>query len=434
LVPLFATIDFFCQFDFINTIVYQPVAEPGPDMTLAADMIATIRTSGTNLTKAKSHNFNVILEVIRTRGPVSRTTIADITSLSRQTVQNIVFELEEAGLVRLTPGEIRGRGHPGMEVSLNPEGAFSLGFHADRHRLTAVACDMEGVVVWSDTRSLANDNVQTANMAIVETVFRFREAMPVASKRLLGVGVAAPGPFGLPMTQEIDFASFQELGADENVAALARQVGLPVVLENDATAAAIGEWLYGVGRGTSNLAVLHFGVGLGAGFVLGGTPYRGRHSNAGEIGHMVVVPNGKPCFCGNQGCLERYLSLGSVFEHLNLRPNDPASIEKVAHLCITQDQAIASWLDEASGRLRQAINFIEVLLDPDTIAIGGLVPDSLLDRLISGTFPLLTSISSAATRLPRVQRGASGPLTVARGAAAVAIDTRFAPSPSGLVL
>jgi predicted NBD/HSP70 family sugar kinase len=433
-VPLFALVNFFCQFDFIIMIVYPSVAEPGPYMTLPSDMTADIRTSGTNLTKAKSHNFNVILEVIRTRGPVSRTTIADITSLSRQTVQNIVSELEEAGFVRLTPGEIRGRGHPGMEVSLNPEGAFSMGFHADRHRLTAVACDMEGVVVWSDTRALASDTVQTANQTIIESVFRFRKAIPAVGERLLGVGVAAPGPFGSPSTEAIDFASFQELGADENVASLAKQVGLPVVLENDATAAAIGEWLYGVGKGTSNFAVLHFGMGLGAGFVLGGMPYRGRHNNAGEIGHMVVVPDGKPCFCGNQGCLERYLSLGSVFEHLDLRPNDPASIERVVMLCNRQDPAIASWLDEASVRLRQAVNFIEVLLDPDTIAIGGLVPDILLDSLIERAAPLLARITSAATSLPRIQRGASGPLTVARGAAAVAIDAEFAPSPVRLVL
>ena len=403
-------------------------------MTLPDDTVATIRTSGTNLSKAKSHNFSVILEVIRTRGPISRTVIADITSLSRQTVQNIVAELDEAGLIKLSPSEIRGRGHPGMEVTLNPAGALSMGIHVDRHVLTAVACDLTGAMVWSDTQALAQDTVAAANHSILEAVKRFRAQMPEISERLLGLCVAAPGPFGSPAPGQKDITSFQEIGEEANVALLVKQTGLPIVLENDATAAAVGEWLYGVGKGTSNLAVLHFGMGLGAGFILGGAPYRGRNNNAGEIGHLVVEAGGRPCFCGNAGCLEQYLSMNSLYRHLDLPPNEQTSIDRIIALCNAKDTKMLAWLSGASAYLRQAINAIEVMLDPDTIAIGGLAPDALLDQLIAMATPLLQQVSPAPPALPRIQRGASGPLTVALGAAAVAIDTHFAPSASRLVL
>lgn len=394
----------------------------------------TFRTSGTNLTRAKTHNYSVVLEVIRTRGPISRTTIAQITSLSRQTVQNLVAELEEAGLVVMKPGEIKGRGHPGMEVILNAASGVSIGMHVDRRSLTAVACDLEGTVIWTNTSQLGDQSLRLANEKVATSVKSFRESFPAQSKRLLGLGIAAPGPFGFTTVDAGDAAGFQEIGAEENIDLLRQATGLPVILENDATAAAVGEWLYGAGKGRSNIAVLHFGTGLGAGFILGGSPYRGTQSNAGEIGHMVVMPDGIACFCGNRGCLERYLSFGALCDHLGLPPNDPNTITNILERHDAKDAALTQWIASVAPWFRQAINMLEVMLDPETVIVGGTVPAVILDRIIDGASPLLNAISTRNTDAPRVMRGTSGPLTVAQGAAAVSTNAHFAPSMSRLLL
>lgn len=395
---------------------------------------STFRTSGTNLTRAKTHNYSVVLEVIRSQGPISRSMIAQITSLSRQTVQNLVAELETAGLVVMTPGEIKGRGHPGMTVILNADSAFSIGVHVDRRSLTAVACNLEGKVIWTETTPLTDPSPSLANEKIAVSVATFREKFPMYSNRLLGLGIAAPGPFGATSVDAGDAAGFQEIGTDASISALQNSVGLPVILENDATAAAVGEWLYGIGKGQSNIAVLHFGTGLGAGFILGGAPYRGGQSNAGEIGHMVVQPDGIPCFCGNRGCLERYLSFGALCSDLGLNPNDPAAITAILDRQNANDPALAAWIIGAARWFRQAINMLEVMLDPETVIVGGTVPAVILDQIIQASMPLLNPISARPGTSLRVVRGTSGPLTVAQGAAAVSTNAHFAPSMQRLVL
>lgn len=395
---------------------------------------STFRTSGTNLTRAKTHNYSVVLEVIRTHGPISRTMIAQITSLSRQTVQNLVAELEAAGLVIMTPGKIKGRGHPGMEVILNVDSGVSIGVHIDRRSVTSVACNLEGRVVWSNAVPLMDPSSATANDQINAAVALFRRQFPDDAMRILGLGIAAPGPFGPTTVDSGDAAGFQEIGTDDNINKLVQSTGLPVILENDATAAAVGEWLYGTGKGHDNLAVLHFGTGLGAGFIIGGSPYRGSQSNAGEIGHMVVQPGGIHCFCGNRGCLERYLSFGALCDHLGLHPNDPSAIDAVLARHAGDDPELAQWILGAAPWFRQAINMLEVMLDPETVIIGGTVPAAILDRLIAAAMPLLNPISTRANTELRVQRGTSGPLTVAMGAAAVSTNAHFAPSMARLVL
>lgn len=87
-------------------------------------------------------------------------------------------------------------------------------------------------------------------------------------------------------------------------AVLAERLEVPVVVENDANAQALGEWRYGAGRGASSLLNLNIGTGIGGGIVLDGTIYRGAHGLAGEIGHTIVQPNGPICTCGKRGCLE----------------------------------------------------------------------------------------------------------------------------------
>jgi len=399
----------------------------------STDKSGTFRTSGTNLKKAKSHNHSVVLEVIRTQGPISRTEIARVTSLSRQTIQNIVVQLEEHSLVRMKAGKIVGRGHPGMEVSLNPKAAHSIGIQLDRTRMTAVVCDLEGEKVWDLTRDLAAANADAANHAIASSIEEFRELHENLYSSIVGCGIAAAGPFGTEMLREGETTSFHEFGAEENLTKLEEMLGLPIVLENDATAGAVGESFYGAGRGIDSFAYMQFGVGLGSGFVLNGAPYSGTRGNAGELGHVVAELGGEPCPCGNSGCLERYLSIDALCRHLGLAPDDINTFDRISDLIAADDATVNAWVDAVVPRMHQAINILESIVDPEAIVVGGTAPENFLDLLIERSVPNPLVVASEAYE-KRIRRGTGGRLSIAMGASAVSMNAYFAPSVAQLVL
>ena len=394
----------------------------------------SFRTSGTNLTRAKSHNHRVVLEVVRTRGPVGRTEISQITSLSRQTVQNIVGELESAGLVEMQASKITGRGNPGMNVLLCKDNAFSLGFHVDQVRVTAVACNLTGEIQWSHKAVLPKRTAEIANSVIRELVSKFRNEHPHAAERTFGAGLAAPGPFGSRPANSNEVTSFSEFGSTENLSRLESLINLPVVIQNDASAAALGEHFYGVGRNLDNFALIHFGIGLGSGLVLNGMNHTGSRGNAGEIGHMIVELDGLACSCGNNGCLERYLSLNALCEFLGLSPSDPKSIEQIELLHKSCDPRIDRWLDLVAPRMRQAINIVESLVDPEVIIVGGIIESSFLESLLQRCKPWFSGVVNDLQNVSQVVVGTSGSTSIAMGASAVAVEALFAPSVSHLVL
>jgi predicted NBD/HSP70 family sugar kinase len=197
----------------------------------------------------------------------------------------------------------------------------------------------------------------------------------------------------------------------ENVAIrerLAELTGLPAFLETDMAAAALGEQLYGLGNHFSEYYYLYFGVGLGGALVHEGRVMRGAWGNAGEIGHIPVVPDGQPCPCGNRGCLERYFSLDALHR---------ANVSE------------AEWPASVAPIFRSAITTIENLFDPETVVLGGLASASLLQRLAEmAEEDLPNSIAARLGReTPRVVVARSGEHSVLRGAAALAVSGVLSP-------
>ena len=196
----------------------------------------------------------------------------------------------------------------------------------------------------------------------------------------------------------------------ENVAIrerLAELTGLPAFLETDMAAAALGEQLYGLGKHFSEYYYLYFGVGLGGALVHEGRVMRGAWGNAGEIGHIPLVPGGEPCPCGNRGCLERYVSL-DAYRRANKNEAD--------------------WLKTVAPIFHNAITTIENLFDPETVVLGGLASADLLDRLAGLAADLPNSIAARRDRAtPRVVVARGGELSVLRGAAALAVSGVLSP-------
>lgn len=149
---------------------------------------------------------------------------------------------------------------------------------------------------------------------------------------------------------------------------LTTRLGVPAVLSNDANAAALGEWRYGAGQGYNDLLVVTLGTGVGSGFIVNGRLVLGSHGNAGELGHMTLVMDGRPCTCGRKGCLEAYVSIRGLRQTYTELEGDAAVLEEegvkpIADAAHRGDKA-------ALQTFRQAVRWLAVGL-ANAVAVTG---------------------------------------------------------------
>ncbi|EJT06315.1 ROK family transcriptional regulator [Rhizobium sp. CCGE 510] len=386
--------------------------------------------SGTNLEQAKSHNRRVVIEAVRTHGPLSRAAIARMTALTAQTVSNIVEELEKSHLLVPAEAQKLARGQPIIPYSINPPGAYSIGLELGRQRASGVLTDLSGAVCARIERHVEYPDPQTAMPALQSIVEELQQAFVFDRNRLLGVGIALPGRYadgGTTSLSPLNLPGWQDFPVGP---ALEQRVKVPVLVENDATAAAIGERLHGVARGLSSFVYLFLagGGGIGAGMLLDGHLYKGSRNNAGEIGHIIVEPHGKPCSCGKRGCLDRYISPAVAYEFMGIADAEELLPDDLDALIARGGEGLDAWLDQAVQPLRQTVDFLELAFDPQTIVLGGSVSTSLMRRLAERLEPLHTPIDpNRKQTIPRVMIGMTGKDTAILGAAALPIFSETNP-------
>lgn len=170
----------------------------------------------------------------------------------------------------------------------------------------------------------------------------FADALAVGARGLIGSGdhrpVRAVG-IGAPNANQhtgiIEMAPNLPWKHDVPLAAMLRErLGVPCTLGNDANAAALGEWRYGAGQGFDDLLVVTLGTGVGSGFIVNGRLVLGGYGNAGELGHMTLVMDGRPCTCGRAGCLEAYVSIRGLRQTYRELDGDPQVLEQEGVKCI----------------------------------------------------------------------------------------------------
>jgi len=348
---------------------------------------------GTTQQSSAPYNRRIVLDVIRRHGTISRKKIVELVSLSPQTVANITNDLEAIGLIvaRRMKGAKKSRGQPPIAFELDPKAGNSIGISLDPGRASAGLVNLVGEILERREVDLDTHDPRRALASMIGLIRELRRRQR-RSGRLWGIGVALPGPL---IQTEISFVGPTALEGWKDLSVLDElrdATGLQVFYSVDSAAAALGETLFGVARPLDNFFYMHFGLGLGGTLVVNRSAYRGASGNATEIGHIPAVPGGKACYCGNAGCLERYLSLHSLAEALGLSQAPDRDARIVALLERDADVQLKSWCREAADRLRDAVCVIENVLDPLTIVIGGSAPKLLVERLVALAQPLHHSV------------------------------------------
>jgi predicted NBD/HSP70 family sugar kinase len=236
----------------------------------------------------------LVLDIVRSRGPISKPELATATGLTQATMSTVVRRLLDEGLVIESGRRQSSGGKPPTLIAINPQSRFAIGIQLGRESITYVAVDLGGAVVGRvHTVGVALDSPTDTISAIARRVGAMVASLGISKDLVVGVGLASPGPLDLDRGVIL---SPPRLAQWRNVPirdVLADALGLPVVLDNDATAAAVGEfWAGRLGEARSH-ATIYMSVGLGAGVILDGTVFRGASSNAGELSQMMYLVDGE---------------------------------------------------------------------------------------------------------------------------------------------
>lgn len=362
--------------------------------------------SANNVSHLRRQNRRAVLHALRLSGTLSRAELARETGLTPPAVANIVGDLMAAGLVREAGRRKAARGQPPIGVEIARDGGYAVGLRVEARRYDFVIADLAGERIEAGKGTMPSGDEATLVDFLADLYAGF--AAHYGPERSLGLGLVTPGPFdavwpGVPTPGALPALQSRSLAGK-----LSARIDADVFLENDATAAALGEKLYGAAKALNNFVFVFVGEGVGGGIVIDGKPYRGGSGNAGEFGHLPIDPNGPLCYCGNRGCLGQYLSLS-------------AHDQSVAALGPDADlTAETAWLETAASALAQALVSIENLFDPQAIILGGTAPDALLEKLIHAVGPLRPSVRLGLSD-PRLRLSAVGEQSAALGASALPI-------------
>lgn len=358
---------------------------------------------------------------IHSAGVMGRAEIARNLSLSTQAVSNIIAELLEDGLLHEKGTRTGGRGLPAVQYGVNPDGGYAFGIEIRPNAIFAALLDMQGTTVFTQRLTLEDARPTAVISHVIALRDEIIKAIPSAENKLLGAGIVMPGPFGTTglIGQGSDLPEWSEV---DPVKLFQDALEIPVMVSNDANAAAMAERITGVAQGLSTYAYLYFGTGLGLGLVSQGHLISGAFGNAGEIGHISIPINGE------YSSLESVLSRLSVQRHLQKSGHDSIDFDSLSVLFSNKDPALLEWLDTASQALGHATQIIENLFDPQTIILGGAMPSGVLNYLVeNASLPDLSVSNRLARQSPRLKTGVSNRLTATLGGAALILNQTYTP-------
>ncbi|MEA2256991.1 MAG: hypothetical protein QOG35_3036, partial [Solirubrobacteraceae bacterium] len=323
-----------------------------------------------SLESLRERNRLRVVDALRMKGAVSRADIARQTGLSRSTVSSLVADLQAAGLVTerapdgLAPGGPQG-GRPPVLVALDRSAGALLGMDFGHGHLRIAVADLSYTVMAEGFVELEVDTAaREALDAAAQMAGELLDEAGIEGGRVLAAGMGLPGP----IDRESGVVQSQAIlpgwvGLDP-AAEMERRLGVPVYVDNDANVGALGESTFGAGRGTHVMAYLRLSAGIGAGLVFGGRPFRGAKGVAGEIGHVLVDPQGPICRCGNRGCLETFVA-GPALCDLLRRSHGPISVGELVALARDGDAGCQRVIADAGRVVGRAVADLCNYLNPD---------------------------------------------------------------------
>ncbi len=326
---------------------------------------------GVDQSLARKYNSAAILDHLRLHAPISRASLAKTTGLTRSTVSRIVDQLISENLVHEVGSRPEKVGRPGTLIELNPAGGVAVGVELGVGYVSIILTDFIGRIQWRKHVSLPDESDVVSYLKVAEG--SIGEAITISKAdglTLLGVGV---GVWGLVDIRkgEVRFApnlKWRDVPLKE---IWESRFGLTVYVENDANAAAMGEYYWGSAKNVDDFIYLSTGIGLGGGIINAGQLFRGWNGYAGEVGHMTIVPDGETCMCGKRGCWETLVGSRIAVQNYKKRTGKEIPFEELVQLLRRDDPNSVEIFTKMALALGIGIGSLVNIFSPRCIVVGG---------------------------------------------------------------
>lgn len=355
-----------------------------------------------------------ILDALRRGGFATRAELTHASDLAPQSTARLIDGLVARGFLRLGERVRSGRGQPSVRIDIVAEAALSLGVSIMSDTIAVGLMNLKGELIGRrETAGLPMTftSVEACIRRHADALFAQTAHDPA---RLLGLGIAVAGNFTgqgarLATTEWLADLAGRDLDVDFE-AAFER----PVLVENDGTAAAIGESFVGVGRTVGSFGYIYFGAGLGGGVVVDGHPIRGAHGNAGEFSRVIPSRDlqDRPTL---EGLRQRMIAGGHDL---------PSVADLIAGFDPTWPE-VEAWVQSARRPLLNIVAALTAVIDPTAIVLGGRLPKTLSERLIAAVSPDVEAELSRAAPLPQLIAAEAAPDSALYGAAALPFRKYF---------
>ena len=383
----------------------------------------------------KELNETYLLELIRTNKQISKADLAQLTGLSPTACGIIVTNLLDKGYISEAGIGVSTGGRRPVLYELIPRSYFSIGVDIDVDYIRFILMDITGQVEYRDKiPSNSNYSVLASIELVEEKIHQIIHKYNIKEERLLGVGVSIPGMID-NMTHEVVFApnlGWERVDLENMLASIG---SFPIYVDNEAICSAICENWIGCCINQKDFVCINMKSGIGSSIFAGGNLYRGCCGCAGEIGHIMVDPNGPKCGCGNYGCLETLASSKAMVEKAqkqikqgliaDLTDIDSITIDDIISSAKAGNEATRVILVEASGYLGLAVANLINTINPSKIVLGKELdkfPEDILEHLKNIAFAKALKYPASRVEIVTSELGED---TSALGAAIIPLQKLF---------
>ncbi|HUN23820.1 MAG TPA: ROK family transcriptional regulator [Anaerolineales bacterium] len=330
--------------------------------------------------QTKEHNTRLVLQTIYNTAGLSRAEIARITKLTRPTVSSIVEDLIERKLVVETGmGQSFGGGKKPILLEFAKDSQWVMGLHLSSKAFRGVLANLRGEIL--HTYEIELDD-KTPHILLEQLLQLVRTLLLQAERPLLGIGIASPGLVDQETGMILRSVNLNWIEMPIGKI-LHERFKLPVYVSNDSHLAALAEYQFSHERLSPNLIAINVFSGIGAGIIINGELFVGDHNAAGEIGHVVLDPQGALCGCGNRGCLEMFVN-GRLLASLVKSIGQDANSEKML-----QEQG--GYLGRAIAQVVGLLNIRETVLVSDLADLGSPFLQAVQKGIAVNVLPILAS-------------------------------------------
>ena len=316
-------------------------------------------------------NEIMLLRSIIENQPISRADLAKLNKLNKTTTSAIINQLLDEHLVfesGVGSSTFTGGRKP-ILLEFNPKAAVVISIELGENYIRSAFSYLDGQLIHHDLMENVSFTSESIYGILVTIINGHIGLMPTTPNGLVGITIAV---HGVALNNKLTFSPFYDLDDIELADMLRHQFKCPVYIENEANLAAIGEYTFSTDK--DRIVNVNIKTGIGAGIIQFGTLLKGTHGRFGEIGHTIIFPGGRPCPCGNLGCLERYASTKALMNSIKNRTGvQDLDIETIVGLWEDKNEVIVDEITMAVDYLSVGINNLITSFDPDEIIINSML-------------------------------------------------------------